>query len=82
MNEVKTGTIVRTATLFFALANQILVTAGKPVIPIKDEELQNFASLLILIVSSLVAWWKNNSFTNKAIKADDYLEELKQEESK
>lgn len=79
MNEIKTGTIVRTVTLFFALTNQILVTAGKPVIPIKDEELQNFVSLLILIISSLVAWWKNNSFTKKAIKADDYLEELKQE---
>lgn len=66
-----TATIVRTAVLVLALVNQALTIAGKSVLPITDEELSETISFVITTVTALVAWWKNNSFTQKAIEADE-----------
>lgn len=66
-----TATIVRTAVLVLALINQALTIAGKSVLPITDEELSETISFVITTVTALVAWWKNNSFTQKAIEADE-----------
>ena len=32
----------------------------------------------LTIATALVSWWKNNSFTPEAIKADGYLEQLRE----
>lgn len=74
------GTIVRTALLIFALVNQCLTMAGHSMIPISDEELSELVSLIFTTVTALMGWWKNNSFTPNAIKADEYLSKLKEEE--
>ena len=29
------------------------------------------------IVTAIIAWWKNNSFTQEAIEADKYLDQLR-----
>ena len=73
---VKKDTIIRTVILIVALANQILTSTGHSVIPVNDEELAELISLLITIGASIWAWWKNNSFTPNAIKADTYKREL------
>lgn len=70
MNNISAGTIIRTTLLYLALINQILVIAGKSPLPISNEEVEQIISLLATIVASIIAWWKNNSFTQKAIKAD------------
>ncbi len=77
MNGVTKGTIIRTALLFLALVNNILDLFGKSPLPIDDVELENLISLIFTIATALTAWWKNNSFTQEAIKADDYLERLR-----
>lgn len=77
MNNVKTSTIIRTVILVVALINQGLTVAGKSVLPISDEQITEFISLIVTIVASLWAWWKNNSFTKAAIEADNVLAELK-----
>lgn len=71
------GTITRTVILFLALFNQVLVMMGYSPIPIEDESLVEAISLIATIGTSLVAWWKNNSFTQKAVIADAYMKELK-----
>ena len=71
-------TIIRTIVLFVAFINQLLVTAGKNPLPFLDDELADVLSYLFTIIASLVAWWKNNSFTHEAIKADEYLNCLKE----
>lgn len=78
-NMVKTETIIRTIVLILALANQVLAICGKEKIPITDDDIYQLVTLIITIGSALWAWWKNNSFTLPAIKADEYLEKLRRE---
>lgn len=73
---MKTETIIRTVVLALALINQILAICGKDTIPLYESDIAQFVSIIALICSTLWAWWKNNSFTNNAIKADDYKEHL------
>ena len=76
---VKTETIIRTIVLILALANQALAICGKEKIPVTDDEIYQLVTLIITIGSALWAWWKNNSFTLPAIKADEYLAKLRKE---
>ena len=72
-------TIIRTVLLVLALINQFLLLMGKSPLPIADETLREFVSLGLTIGASLWAWWKNNSYTQEAIKADGYLKKLRGE---
>lgn len=78
--KVKTETIIRTIVLILALANQVLAIYGKQKIPITEDEVYQLITLIVTIGSALWAWWKNNSFTQPAIKADEYMEKLRQEQ--
>lgn len=75
--KISTGTIIRTICLTLALINQILVATGHSVIPIDDETVNLLVSTLATVITSIIAWWKNNSFTKHAIDADNYLEGLR-----
>lgn len=79
MKKVKPDTIIRTIILILALANQVLAIMGKQAIPVTEDEVYQLVTLLITIGAALWSWWKNNSFTLPAIKADEYLEKLRQE---
>lgn len=67
------GTIIRTACLLLAIVNNILAIAGKSPLPIDNEMVTEIISFIFTTVASMVAWWKNNSFTQKAIEADEAL---------
>ena len=73
--KITKGTLIRTILLVLALINQILAVFGKSPIPIDDDTVTNLISTIWTIIASLIAWWKNNSFTDKAIKADKMLKE-------
>lgn len=75
--KISTGTIIRTICLGLALINQILVATGHSVIPIDDETVQLLVSTLATVITSIIAWWKNNSFTKHAIRADEFMNELR-----
>lgn len=77
---MKADTIARTIILLIALVNQGLVIFGRDAIPIADNTVYQVASLLATAASAIWAWWKNNSMTQSAIKADNYLKELKSED--
>ena len=77
--KIKTETIIRTICLAIALINQILAIYGKDKIPVTDDEVYQLVSLAVTICVSLWAWWKNNSFTLPARKADVYMEQLRKE---
>lgn len=76
--NVKTDTIIRTVILLVALINQILTSTGHTIIPVSDEDIATIISLVITAGASIWAWWKNNSFTAHAIKADEIMRELKE----
>ncbi len=75
--KIEKGTIVRTVVLIFALVNQVLTIAGWNPLPFSNEEAGQAVSVILTVCASLWTWWKNNSFTQPAIKADEKLRELK-----
>lgn len=75
--KVKTDTIARTIVLIVALVNQCLAIFGKGTLDIAEEDLYQLVSVGATIAASIVAWWKNNSFTGAAIAADEGLREAK-----
>lgn len=79
MKKVETATIVRTVVLIVALVNQALVISGKSPIPYSEEEVGQAVSMIITAAASLWAWWKNNSFTQAAISADEVLKKNKKQ---
>lgn len=74
--KISAATVARTACLLLALANQVLSACGKPVLPIESDTVEQLVSAGITTLAALVAWWKNNSFTTNAIKADQYMKDL------
>ena len=77
MKNVKISTLVRVALLILALGNLICAAVG--VVPeefVADSEIYRVGSVVVTVVMSVVAAWKNNSFTPEAIEADDFLHSL------
>ena len=75
-NKIKVETIIRTVVVAVALINQILAICGKDTLPLYESDIVQIVTLMATIASSLWAWWKNNSFTHNAVKADDYKQHL------
>ena len=75
--NISAGTLARTIILVLALINQVLVITGHSVLPIQDEQVELLVSTVWTVVASLISWWKNNSFTTPAIKADEVLKQEK-----
>lgn len=77
--KISAGTIARTIILVLALVNQVLVVLGINPITIGDETITDAVSLIFTIVAAVTSWWKNNSFTSKAIAADEYMKTISNE---
>ena len=81
MEKVSKGTIIRTACLVLAIVNNALALAGKSPLPIDDAMLTEVISFVFSVVTSVVAWWKNNDFTTEAIEAGKFLKELREKKN-
>lgn len=57
MLHLDRGEFIRTVTLMLALCNQLLQAAGHPILPINEEDLQNFISALWTVLASLWIWF-------------------------
>ena len=75
-NKVTAGTIARTAALALTLMNTILTAAGKNPLPFSDTDAYSAVTTVATAVTAIIAWWKNNSFTENAKKADKYMQEI------
>lgn len=71
------STVIRTALLIMALINNCLTLCGHNILPFSDETVSQVVSAMFTGVTSIMAWWKNNSFTEEARIADSYLKEAK-----
>lgn len=76
-NKITAATLARTAVLLLALTNQLLSAAGKPVLPIESAVLEQLVTAGITTVAALIAWWKNNSFTQAALHGDEIMKKEK-----
>ncbi len=75
--KIPTETIIRAIVLLFTLVNTVLTIFGKNPLPFAEDELYSWLTAATTVAAAMWAWWKNNSFTTEAIKADEYLSELK-----
>ncbi|MEK4687228.1 phage holin [Bacillus sp. FSL M8-0256] len=82
MKNFDKGTVVRTVLLFIALINQALIVFGKPVLPISEDQVNTLTETLYLafsmvftLVTTLVAWFKNNYVTSKGQKQQEVLKQ-------
>ena len=78
--KISKGTVVRTVMLVIVLLNMILQHFGLDVINVEESEILKLVEILIELAVIVVSFWKNNSFTDKAIKADEFLQNLKESE--
>ena len=72
---ISVGTIARTVCLCLALVNQILTATGHSIINVSNDDINTLISTGFTVVSAVIAWWKNNSFTQSALKADEVMKE-------
>ena len=75
--KISSGTIIRTICLGLAMLNMILKMTGHEVLPISDDEINAFVTDGAVMITAVVAWWKNNSFSHAALNADSFKSELK-----
>lgn len=76
--NVDRATWVRITVLFLMLVNQVCVSIFNfQLLPFNDEQLYENISTAFTVGASILAGWKNNSFTPEAQKADAYLNKLK-----
>ena len=80
LKKIKPATYIRTAALIIALANQACNELGLIHLPNESQGLYDNMSLIFTTLTGIVTWWKNNSFTDAAIKADEVLKELRENE--
>ena len=71
LKGVDFSTWIRTTVLVVALINQALVMFGITENEADIDSLTYYVSFAFTAASSVWSWWKNNSFTQKAQKADE-----------
>lgn len=79
MKNLDKGTVIRTAVLFLAIINQILTISGKSPLPINSDQLTEIISTGFTTVTALIAWWKNNDFSDAAREGTAHMKRLKTE---
>ena len=77
---MKIKTLIRTVLTALALINTLSVMTGKNPLPWSDEDVYMAVSAVLTVITTVWSWWKNNSFTNAAVMADEYLEEIRKNE--
>lgn len=75
--KVTKGTIIRTSVFVLAWINQILQASGHPVLDIDSTTLSNFITVAFTLGSSVVCFWKNNSFSASALVGDKAMKASK-----
>lgn len=78
--KVSKSTIVRTILVVLAILNFALEKFGIDIIPTNEVAIAMFVETAVEIAALAVGFWKNNSFTQAAIKADAFLQQLKESE--
>ena len=76
--KISKGTIVRTIMIIIVIVNMVLQHFGLDIINVEESQVLSLVEVLLELAIIIVGFWKNNSFTDKAIKADEFLKTLKE----
>lgn len=75
--KISKSTIVRLILVTLVIVNFVLEKCGIDVIPTDETVITMFVETFIEIAILAVGFWKNNSFSQAAIRADEFLKELR-----
>lgn len=75
--KITKGTVVRTVATTIVVVNMILKATGKNLINFDESVAYSAIETVVSIAIIAIGFWKNNSFSSNAQKADKYLEELR-----
>ena len=78
--KITKSTIIRTILVLLAIVNFVLERCGVDIIPTDENQILMIVETRIEIAIIAVGFWKNNSFSKKAIKADEFLKKLRESE--
>lgn len=78
--KITKGTIIRTIALAVVLLNMALKALGKPLIEYDEGTVMYWLEYFIEVAVIITTFWKNNSFSPAAIKADKFMNDLKESE--
>ena len=73
LGGVKVSTWIRLIMLVLSLVNLILGAFNIAPITFDENELYAVVSVIFAVITGVVTFWKNNSFTSAAQAADEYL---------
>lgn len=79
--KISKATILRTILILLVVVNLILKKLGFDPLNISKNEIAQFLELALEIAVIIASWWYNNSFSESALKAQKYLQELRKEKS-
>lgn len=73
LSGVKNSTWIRLIMLVLSLVNLILGAFNIAPITFDENELYAVVSVIFAVITGIVTFWKNNSFTSAAQAADEYF---------
>lgn len=77
--KISKWTIVRTIMTVLVVLNLVLKAFGIQVINVEENTVMSLVEALISVGTIVSSWWYNNSFTEKAKRADEFFKSLKEE---
>lgn len=78
--KITKGTIIRLTLVAFVIVNMILKAFGKSPIDVDEGTVAYWLETILEIAVIIVGVWKNNSVSEFAIKADEFLRQLRNTE--
>ncbi len=79
--KISKSTIIRAILVAIVIINFILEKLGFDIIPADESMIAMIVETVIEIAVIVVGFWKNNSFSQAAIRADEFLKELRADET-
>lgn len=79
--KISKSTIIRAILVAIVIINFILEKLGVDLIPADESVITMFVETFIEIAVIAVGFWKNNSFSQAAIRADEFLKELRNDDA-
>lgn len=74
--KITKGTIIRTILVVLVIVNLILERCGVNIINVDKSTVGMIVETAVEVASIAAAWWYNNSLTENARKADEFLKKL------
>lgn len=78
--KIKSDTIIRSILTLIVIVNIILKSLGIPCINASEDTISMVLEAILEVIIIVAGFWNNNSFTRYARIADEYLDELRNEE--